>query len=553
MTEGSPTHFAPLLDDDPTRIGPYRLIGRVGAGGMGTVFAAQGQQRGHYVAVKVVLDQLATDPEFRARFAREVDLVRRVRSPCVPEFRGADTQNTTAWLATDYIPGPTLREYVRQHGALTGGKLLALAAGLAEALHAIHDQQIVHRDLKPGNVILAPTGPKVLDFGIARAVEETALTRTGGAVGTAGWISPEQYGSGELTERSDLFSWGALVAFAATGREPFGTGAPNALAYRVRQADPDLDGIPGELRPLVEAALAKDPAARPSAAAALRRVEQLWGDARAQGIGAGQDPAAAVTTLLNAEWTGMDTAPPKPPRGRRRRTLLVAGAAVAALVIVGGGVFAAPDAVNTLTGGDGGSDNGQAGDGEGGHGDDDGSSGGNQADDAGGGDEGQDDDPPDAAVAEVEQTSSAGPERATAQVGAAQGNLALFRVDNTEIAQTDVSVSNAQHNGDGVEFTVSVAHISTVSAAQAFDQEAFSVFADGRELTPDEEFRHEPPESSEHDPEEQFTYTLSVPEAPESGLLAFRAGMTDGEELPPVGICYDAASDIFTTEYQECT
>ncbi|MFD0773180.1 serine/threonine-protein kinase, partial [Streptomonospora algeriensis] len=323
MTEGSPERFSPLLPDDPERIGPYTVVGRVGAGGMGTVFAALHRQHDQYVAVKVVLEELAADPEFRTRFAREVDLVQRVRSPCVPAFRGADTESTTAWLATEYVPGPTLREYLRANGALSGGKLLALAAGLVEALHAVHGQGIVHRDLKPGNVILGPSGPKLLDFGIARAVEETALTRTGGVVGTAGWMSPEQYRGGRLTEQSDIFSWGALVAFAATGREPFGSGAPNALAYRVMQSAPDLEGVPVELRPLLEAALAKDPAARPTAGMALQALQQLWGNPRAPDAALTRDPAAAVTTLLSAEWTGMEAAPPKPPRKRRRRPLLV--------------------------------------------------------------------------------------------------------------------------------------------------------------------------------------------------------------------------------------
>ncbi|WP_393916500.1 serine/threonine-protein kinase [Halostreptopolyspora alba] len=559
MTDGSPTHFAPLLDDDPKRIGPYTVVGRIGTGGMGTVFAAQDHQRGdRYVAVKVVLDSLATDPEFRTRFAREVDLVRRVHSPCVPEFRGADTESATAWLATEYVPGPTLREYVRDNGPLSGGKLLALAGGLAEALHAIHGQGIVHRDLKPGNVILAPSGPKVLDFGIARAVEETALTRTGGVVGTAGWMSPEQYGSGELTERSDIFSWGALVAFAATGREPFGSGAPDALAYRVLRADPDLEGTPAELRPLLEAALAKDPALRPTAGQALQAVEQLWGGTRGREAAPAQDPATAVTTLLNAEWTGMATAPPKPPR-RRRRPLLVAGAVVGALALVGGGALATPVAMEALSAGEGEDDGGESGDGgngesgDGSDGADTGDNGGQAGGDGNGGDSqdgGQEGGLPDAAIDQV--AGGTNNDSATAEVGAAQGNVALFTASiGGGLASTQVFVHSPEPVDDGIQFTVNGQSQGVRGQAPEFTQDAFHVVAGGQELTPDAEFSYAPaPEEPQG--QESNEFTLSISGAPESGLLAFRGTTTEGGELPPVGICYDAETDIFTTEYEEC-
>ncbi|KIH99540.1 hypothetical protein LP52_06530 [Streptomonospora alba] len=567
MTDAPPERFRPLLDDDPGRIGPYTVVGRVGAGGMGTVFAAQDRrhdQRDQYVAVKVILDELATDPEFRTRFAREVDLVQRVHSPCVPAFRGADTRSTPAWLATEYVPGPTLREYLRMNGALSGGKLLALAAGLAEALHAIHGQGIVHRDLKPGNVILGPSGPKVLDFGIARAVEETALTRTGGVVGTAGWMSPEQYGSGRLTERSDIFSWGALVAFAATGREPFGSGAPNALAYRVMRSEPDLEGVSDELRPLLEAALAKDPAARPAAGTTLQAVKQLWGTTRAPDPALAPAPDTAVTTLLNAEWTGMEAAPPKPPRKRLRRPLLIAGAVVGALALVGGGAFVAPVAMDLLSeqggagnGGDGadtGSDVGQAGgDGQAG---DDGSSGSGQAGDggdsgSGDGQEGDDDALPAAAVDQVSSANDV--ESATAEVGAAQGNVGLFTASlGGGIASTQVFVHSPEPAGGGIRFTVNGQTQGVRAHAPEFAQDAFHVVADGEELTPDAEFSYTP-DLEEPQGQETNEFTLSIPGAPESGLLAFQHPTAEGEGLPPVGICYDAADGIFTTEYAECT
>ncbi|RCV58127.1 serine/threonine-protein kinase [Marinitenerispora sediminis] len=553
MTDGTPTHFAPLLDDDPGHIGPYTVVGRIGAGGMGSVFAAQDHQRDQYVAVKVVRDELAADPEFRARFAREVDLVQRVHSPCVPAFRGADTESATAWLATEYVPGPTLREYVRANGALSGGKLLALAAGLVEALHAIHGRGIVHRDLKPGNVILGPSGPKVLDFGIARAVGETALTRTGGVVGTAGWMSPEQYGSGQVTEQSDIFSWGALVAFAATGREPFGSGAPNALAYRVMRSDPDLEGTPGELRPLLEAALAKDPAARPTAGQTLQAVEQLWRSTRALGAAPSQDPASAVTTLLKAEWTGMEAAPPKPPRKQRRRPLLVAGAVVGALALLGGGAVAAPVLVDTLSeqgseqegGNDGGANGGGADNGN------DGDQAGEDSDGGGGQSAGGEDGPPEAAVDQVSGGSNN--DGATAQVGAAQGNVGLFTsLLGGGLAATQVFVHSPEPTDDGIQFTVNGQSQGVRAEAPGFTQDALYVVADGEELTPDSQFGYTP---APEEPQGQETneFTLSIPGAPESGLLAFQGRTTDGEELPPVGICYDAAIGIFTIEYAECT
>ncbi|GAB3460535.1 hypothetical protein GCM10027570_45600 [Streptomonospora sediminis] len=576
MTDTPPTYFSPLLDGDPARIGPYTVVGRVGAGGMGTVFAARdrrnGQrdrqdQGGRYVAVKVILDELATDPEFRTRFAREVDLVQRVHSPCVPAFCGADTDSATAWLATEYVPGPTLREYLRTNGALTGGKLLGLAAGLAEALRAIHGQGIVHRDLKPGNVILGPSGPKVLDFGIARAIEETALTRTGGVVGTAGWMSPEQYGSGRLTEQSDIFSWAALVAFAATGREPFGTGAPDALAYRVMRSAPDLEGTPAELRPLLEAALAKDPAARPTAGAALAAIEGLWRGTRTPHAAPTGDPATAVAALLNAEWTGMEAAPPKPPRKPRRRALLVATAAAAAVALVGGGAFATPVALDMLAGqneqegenggGNGGADGGSGngggqasgnGNGEGQTGQGGGDGNGNGANGQAGGDGGL----PEAAIDQI--TGGSNNDSATAEVGSAQSNVALFRAHlGGGIAATQIFVHSPEPTGDGIRFTINGQSEGVRAAAPRFTQDSWQVVAGGETLPPGgTEFAYAP-EPQVPQGEESNEFTLTIPGAPESGLLAFQGPTTDGGTLPWVGICYDAADDLFTTEYAECT
>ncbi|WP_179646605.1 serine/threonine-protein kinase [Spinactinospora alkalitolerans] len=340
-----------LRPEDPATVGPYRLVGRVGSGGMGTVYAGSADGLSGYLAIKVIHGAHAADPEFRRRFAREARLMARVDSPCVPRFVHADVEATLPWLATEYVPGPTLRHHVERYGALRGGMLLGLAVGAAEALRAVHAVGIVHRDLKPGNVILAPGAPKVLDFGIAYAHEDPTLWlrlrrmrrrvselriphppsppyRTGapiasGApggdrVGTPGWISPEQYRGAHATRRSDVFLWGALVAFAAARHDPFGHGHPKVLARRVLHEEPDLAGLPPGLEELVLAAMAKSPGDRPESAELLRRALAL-----APGGGRGPDGAPAgtdrqrVRALLDREWTRVSARLPKPPRRSR--------------------------------------------------------------------------------------------------------------------------------------------------------------------------------------------------------------------------------------------
>jgi hypothetical protein len=292
-----PPGVLPLASDEPRRVGPFRVVGRIGSGGMGVVYAAL-DDADRRVAVKCVHRVYAGDGEFRERFAREVALVRRVRAACLPGFLGADTRAEVPWLATEYVPGPTLDARVRARGPLTGAALTAFALGVAEALTAIHGAGVVHRDLKPGNVILSPGGPRVLDFGIARTVDGTALTRTGGLVGTPGWTSPEQYAGGEATDRSDMFAWGGLTAFAATGRNPFGAGGTDTLVPRVLSEPPDVEGLPGALRALVERALDKDPARRPDAAAALRETAALL---RAAPGGTGPSAAGAPAGVPAAD------------------------------------------------------------------------------------------------------------------------------------------------------------------------------------------------------------------------------------------------------------
>ncbi|MGW8529084.1 serine/threonine protein kinase [Nocardiopsis sp. NPDC055824] len=333
----------PPAKGDPETIGSYRVVGRVGTGGMGAVYAGV-DPAGGCAAVKVIHPQFAVDPVFLARFAREVDLVSRVRATCTAAFYGADVRSPTPWMATEYVPGRTLRQHVRERGALDGGLLLALAVGLAEALAAIHAAGVVHRDLKPGNVILSPDGPKVLDFGIARAVDATALTRTGGLVGTPGWIAPEQYAGEDASERSDMFAWGGMVAFAATGRNPFGTGNQEALIHRTRQEEPDLDGVAPELLDLVRRAMDKDPGRRPTAAQALAELTGGWSATRVRPAGR-ELPTLVVPDLIATEWRGVDA--PGTRRVRRFRTgraLTAVGAALLVPALLAVWMFARPDA-----------------------------------------------------------------------------------------------------------------------------------------------------------------------------------------------------------------
>ena len=263
-----------LQPGDPQTIGPYRLVGQLGSGGMGRVFLGV-SAGGRPVAVKVVRTELAEDPEFRNRFGREVAAARRVSGVFTAMVVDADVDGPTAWLATAYVPGPSLTEAINDHGPLPASSLLTLAAGLAESLSAIHAAGVVHRDLKPSNVLIAEDGPRVIDFGISRAVESTALTQAGLVIGSPGFMSPEQAAGFEVGPPSDIFSLGAVLAFAATGEGPFGTGTTAALLYRVVHGTPGLDRIPSEVRPLIERCLAKDPSQRPTAAGLLAEVGAL--------------------------------------------------------------------------------------------------------------------------------------------------------------------------------------------------------------------------------------------------------------------------------------
>ncbi len=271
LTLGGDGVVAGLQPGDSPQVGPYRLVGRLGYGGMGRVFLGL-SAGGRPVAVKVIRAELAADPEFRIRFGREVAAARQVSGLFTALVVDADVDGPVPWLATAYVAGPSLSDAVSSHGPMSSRSALVLAAGLAEGLSAIHAAAVVHCDLKPSNVLLSQDGPRVIDFGISRAAEAVSVTGAGLVVGSPGFMSPEQAVGDEVGPPSDVFSLGAVLAFAATGRGPFGEGSSPELAYRLVYSQPSLDPIPAELRPLVEHCLAKDPSERPTADEVLAKV-----------------------------------------------------------------------------------------------------------------------------------------------------------------------------------------------------------------------------------------------------------------------------------------
>ncbi len=255
----------PLRDHDPSRIGRYRLTARLGSGGMGVVYLGLDPDGdGSQVAVKVLRPELADDPEFRARFGREVASLMLVRGECTVRVIEADTESSQPFMVTEYAAGPSLSEYIDADGPLAADMLYGLATGLAEALTAVHAAGVVHRDLKPSNVILGQSGPKVIDFGIAQTLDATSVTKTGMMVGSAGFMAPEQV-TGRAGQAADIFAWAVTIAYAASGQPPFGTGESLAIVYRILHSSPDVAAVPATLQPLVMAALAKDPQRRPTA------------------------------------------------------------------------------------------------------------------------------------------------------------------------------------------------------------------------------------------------------------------------------------------------
>lgn len=348
-----------LSAEEPRRIGRYRLLGQLGQGGMGTVYLGE-DDSGRKVAVKVINSALAQNETFRQRFRREAEAAQRVRRFCTAPVIETALDGDRLYAVTEYVEGPTLDQAVRSGGPLSGSSLDALAVGVATALTAIHDAEIVHRDLKPSNVLLSPIGPRVIDFGIARALDTVdGVTGSGEVVGSPQYIAPEILRGEAVTPACDVFSWGCLVTFAGTARTPFTAETTAAVIYQILYEEPPLDDLDPDLRDLVAETLAKDPAMRPSARQLLGRLvgggelvlEQAAQTAQTATINWRQTPP--YHTRLSPSPIEEATRPPAGPstvspigqpaesptglpvvhRAGRGKKLLAAGIALAALAV----------------------------------------------------------------------------------------------------------------------------------------------------------------------------------------------------------------------------
>jgi hypothetical protein len=297
----------PLSASDPVAVGEFRLHARLGAGGMGRVYLGY-SPAGRAVAVKVIHPELTRDPEFLHRFSREVAAARAVSGMYTAPVVAAGPEADPPWLATAYVPGPSLSEVVSRHGPLPEAATWRLAAGLAEALGAVHACGLVHRDLKPANVLLAQDGPHVIDFGISRALDGTSVTATGAVVGTPGYMSPEQAEGAPTGPATDVFSLGCVLAYAATGTAPFGTGSAASVLYRVVTAQPDLTGVPPRLRDLITACMAKDPARRPGLPALGAMITRAGPAVAASPTSFWPDPVAEIIRGAHAYPTRLGAA-----------------------------------------------------------------------------------------------------------------------------------------------------------------------------------------------------------------------------------------------------
>ncbi|WNI21635.1 serine/threonine-protein kinase [Streptomyces sp. ITFR-16] len=334
--------ITPLTANDPARVGPYLLLGRLGAGGMGRVYLAR-SEGGRTVAVKVVHTEHVADPQFRARFRREVEAARRVDERYTAPVLDAAPDEEYPWVATGYVPGLSLEQIVRGHGALTADAVLALADGLLRALKDIHAAGIVHRDLKPSNVMVTVEGPKVIDFGIARGVEtsvESLLTSTGMVIGSPGFMAPEQIRGESAGPKSDVFTLGCVLTYAATGTLPFGNGVSNqhAVMYHIVEAEPDLSAVRDErLHALIGRLLTKSAAERPG-------VDELLAESGRKGPEAAASwlPAGVVAHLARQSARLLDAeAAPVRQEGPDRATLGLRPAADASSALPAGAVTSA--------------------------------------------------------------------------------------------------------------------------------------------------------------------------------------------------------------------
>ncbi|MET9379689.1 protein kinase [Streptomyces sp. NPDC002928] len=278
-----------LRREDPRVVGSFRLHRRLGAGGMGVVYLGS-DKKGQRVALKVIRPDLAEDQEFRSRFAREVSAARRIRGGCTARLVAADLDADRPWFATQYVPGPSLHDKVADEGPLGAAEAAAIGAALSEGLVAVHEAGVVHRDLKPSNILLSPKGPRIIDFGIAWATGASTLTHVGTAVGSPGFLAPEQVRGAAVTPATDVFSLGATLAYASTADSPFGHGSSEVMLYRVVHEEAHLHAVPDALAPLVRACLAKDPEDRPSTLELSLRLKEIAAR-EAQGMADGRPPA----------------------------------------------------------------------------------------------------------------------------------------------------------------------------------------------------------------------------------------------------------------------
>ncbi|MFC9972292.1 bifunctional serine/threonine-protein kinase/ABC transporter substrate-binding protein [Spirillospora sp. NPDC127200] len=338
----------PLLADDPARVGDYELLGRLGDGGQGSVYLGRGPE-GREVAVKLLHARLSRDAQARSRFVRELEVAERVSGFCTAQVLDADIDGDRPYIVSEFVDGPSLAELVRDQGPLDAPALLRLAIGTATALAAIHRAGIVHRDFKPPNVLIGQGGPRVIDFGIARALDSAVVTVTSQVVGTPSYMAPEQIAGGAVGPAADVFAWGGTMVFAATGRTPFGGDSIPAVLHRVLNAEADVSALPARLGELVAACLHKDPARRPASSDLLLRLLSLVGARETGG-----DPLERGATLVDSDLTEVLLAPPPTvpaaPRQRPRKPLVLGGAALAMALTA-----AVPAAVIALQGAGGGS------------------------------------------------------------------------------------------------------------------------------------------------------------------------------------------------------
>ncbi|WP_371674596.1 protein kinase [Streptomyces sp. NBC_00289] len=303
-----------LRREDPRVVGSFRLHRRLGAGGMGVVYLGS-DRKGQRVALKVIRPDLAEDQEFRSRFAREVSAARRIRGGCTARLVAADLDAERPWFATQYVPGPSLHDKVADQGPLGAAEVAAIGAALSEGLVAVHEAGVVHRDLKPSNILLSPKGPRIIDFGIAWATGASTLTHVGTAVGSPGFLAPEQVRGAAVTPATDVFSLGATLAYSSMADSPFGHGSSEVMLYRVVHEEAQLHGVPDALAPLVRACLAKDPEERPSTLQLSLRLKEIAAR-EAQGLADGRPPAPRAGDADRAAGRLADTYPDRAPQRR---------------------------------------------------------------------------------------------------------------------------------------------------------------------------------------------------------------------------------------------